>query len=95
MPLIGDVPTLQEQGLSGFESGTWQGMLVANGTPAAIVNRLNTELIKIIRSPEIRAKLSGQGAEVVTMAPAEQDKFFNQERKRWAEVVTQAGIKLD
>lgn len=95
MPLIGDVPTLQEQGLTGFESGTWQGMLVANGTPAAIVNRLNTELIKIIRSPEIRAKLSGQGAEVVTMAPAEQDKFFNQERKRWAEVVTQAGIKLD
>jgi tripartite-type tricarboxylate transporter receptor subunit TctC len=95
MPLIGDVPTLQEQGLTGFESGTWQGILVANGTPAAIVSRLNTELIKIIRSPEIRAKLSGQGAEVVTMAPAEQDKFFNQERKRWAEVVTQAGIKLD
>ncbi|MDW5442048.1 tripartite tricarboxylate transporter substrate binding protein [Polaromonas sp. SM01] len=95
MPLIGDVPTLQEQGLTGFESGTWQGMLVANGTPAAIVSRLNTELIKIIRSPEIRAKLSGQGAEVVTMAPAEQDKFFNQERKRWAEVVTQAKIKLD
>ncbi len=95
MPLIGDVPTLQEQGITNFESGTWQGMLVANGTPAAIVQRLNTELIKVIRSPEIRAKLSGQGAEVVTMTSAEQDQFFNQERKRWAEVVNQAGIKLD
>lgn len=95
MPLIGDVPTLQEQGIAGFESGTWQGVLVANGTPAAIVSRLNTELIKVIRSPEIRARLSGQGAEVVTMTPAEQDQFFNQERKRWAEVVAQAGIKLD
>ena len=95
MPLIGDVPTLQEQGIAGFESGTWQGVLVANGTPAAIVSRLNTELIKAIRSPEIRARLSGQGAEVVTMTPAEQDAFFNQERKRWAEVVAQAGIKLD
>ncbi|WP_332775734.1 Bug family tripartite tricarboxylate transporter substrate binding protein [Polaromonas sp.] len=95
MPLIGDVPTLQEQGLANFESGTWQGVLVASGTPASIVARLNTELIKIIRSPEIRAKLSGQGAEVVTMAPAEQDQFFKQERKRWAEVVAQAGIKLD
>jgi tripartite-type tricarboxylate transporter receptor subunit TctC len=95
MPLIGNVPTLQEQGIAGFESGTWQGVLVAAGTPAPIVNRLNAELIKIIRSPEIRARLSGQGAEVVTMSSAEQDRFFNQERKRWAEVVAQAGIKLD
>jgi tripartite-type tricarboxylate transporter receptor subunit TctC len=95
MPLIGNVPTLQEQGIAGFESGTWQGILVAKNTPAAVVTRLNTELIKVIRSPEIRARLSGQGAEVATMSPAEQDAFFNQERKRWAAVVAQAGIKLD
>ncbi len=95
MPLIGDVPTLAEQGITGFESGTWQGILVAKDTPAAIVNRLNIELIKVIRTPEIRAKLSGQGAEVVTMTPAEQDGFFTQERSRWAKVVADAGIKLD
>lgn len=95
MPLIGDVPTLAEQGLSGFESGTWQGILVANGTPAAIVNRLNAELIKVIRNPDIRAKLAGQGAEVVTMSPVQQDEFFKQEKVRWAKVVAQAGIKLD
>ena len=95
MPLIGDVPTLAEQGLAGFESGTWQGLLVANGTPAAIINRLNAELIKVIRSTDIRAKLSGQGAEVVTMTPPQQDAFFNQERARWAKVVTEASIKLD
>jgi len=95
MPLIGNVPTLAEQGLANFESGTWQGMLVANGTPAAIVNRLNAELIKVIRQPDIRAKLAGQGAEVVTMAPAQQDDFFNREKARWAKVVDQAGVKLD
>lgn len=95
MPVIGDVPTLQEQGLANFESGSWQGILVANGTPAAIVARLNAELIKVIRSPDIRARLTVQGAEVVTMAPAEQDRFFNQERKRWVEVVEQTGIRLD
>jgi tripartite-type tricarboxylate transporter receptor subunit TctC len=95
MPVIGEVPTLQEQGIANFESGSWQGILVANGTPAAIVARLNAELIKVIRSPDIRARLTVQGAEVVTMAPAEQDRFFNQERKRWAEVVEQTGIKLD
>ncbi len=95
MPLIGDVPTLAEQGIKDFESGTWQGMLVANGTPPGIIARLNTELIKIIRSPDIRSKLTGQGAEVVTMAPLEQERFFNQERARWAQVVSAAGIKLD
>jgi len=95
MPLIGDVPTLQEQGIAGFESGTWQGVLVANGTPAAVVARLNAELIKVIRSPDVRAKLSGQGAEVVTMAPAEQDRFFVAEARRWAQVVAAANIKLD
>ena len=95
MPLIGDVPTLLEQGIADFESGSWQGVLVADGTPAAVVARLNAELIKIIRSPEIRARLTGQGAEVVTMAPAEQDRFFEVERKRWAEVVEKAGIRLD
>jgi tripartite-type tricarboxylate transporter receptor subunit TctC len=95
MPLIGDVPTLAEQGLANFESGTWQGMLVANGTPAAIVNRLNAELIKVIRHPDIRAKLAGQGAEVVTMAPTQQDAFFVREKARWAKVVAEAGIKLD
>ncbi|SDP35576.1 Tripartite-type tricarboxylate transporter, receptor component TctC [Rhodoferax sp. OV413] len=95
MPLVGNVPTLAEQGLADFESGTWQGTLVANGTPPAIIARLNAELIKIIRSADIRSRLTGQGAEVVTMPSAEQDQFFNRERSRWAQVVAQAQIKLD
>ena len=95
MPLIGNVPTLAEQGLPGFESGTWQGLLVPQGTPAAIISRLNAELIKVIRSPDIRAKLAGLGAEVVTMTPVQQDAFFNQERSRWAKVVADAAIKLE
>jgi tripartite-type tricarboxylate transporter receptor subunit TctC len=95
MPMVGEMPTLAEQGVTNFESGTWQGALVANGTPAPIIARLNAELIKIIRSPEIRSRLTVQGAEVVTMQPAEQDRFFDQERKRWGEVVAAANIKLD
>lgn len=95
MPLVGEVPTLAEQGVTDFESGTWQGALVANGTPAAIIARLNAELIKAIRSPDVRARLTGQGAEVVTMQSTEQDRFFERERKRWAQVVAQANIKLD
>ena len=95
MPLVADMPTLAEQGLADFESGTWQGMLLANGTPQPIIARLNAELIKVIRSPDVRSRLTGQGAEVVTMLPAEQDRFFAQERKRWGAVVAQANIRLD
>jgi tripartite-type tricarboxylate transporter receptor subunit TctC len=95
MPLVGEVPTLAEQGVTDFESGTWQGVVVPRGTPTAIVARLNAELIKVIRSPDVRARLTGQGAEVVTMQPAEQDAFFERERKRWGAVVAAAGIKLD
>ncbi|HSH88827.1 MAG TPA: tripartite tricarboxylate transporter substrate binding protein [Ramlibacter sp.] len=95
MPLIGEVPTIAEQGIPGFESGSWQGILVASGTPEPIVQRLNAELIRVIRSSDVRARLVGQGAEVVTMTPGEQDKFFNSERGRWAQVVAQANVKLD
>ncbi|MCC2632727.1 MAG: extracytoplasmic binding receptor-like protein [Ramlibacter sp.] len=95
MPLIGDVPTIAEQGVPGFESGSWQGMLVPKGTPDAIVQKLNAALVSAIRSPDVRARLAGQGAEVVTMTPAEQDKFFEAERKRWAQVVASAGLKAE
>ena len=95
MPLIGDVPTIAEQGVPGFESGTWQGVRVARGTPDAVVQRLNKELITVIRSADIRSRLAGQGAEVVTMSPAEEEQFFSKERARWAQVVKAADIRLD
>lgn len=95
MPLVANMPTLAEQGLKGFESGTWQGILVPAGTPKAVVEKLNAALVQVIRSPDVRSRLTGQGAEVVTMSPDEQDKFFNKERARWQAVVNEANIKLD
>jgi tripartite-type tricarboxylate transporter receptor subunit TctC len=95
MPLIGNVPTIAEQGVPGYETGTWQGVLAPRGTPEAIVQKLNTELVRAIRNPETRAKLAGQGAEIVTMAPAEDDRFFEKERARWAKVVNAAGIRAE
>jgi tripartite-type tricarboxylate transporter receptor subunit TctC len=95
MPLIGDVPTIAEQGVPGYETGTWQGVLAPKGTPEAIVQRLNTEFVRAIRNPDVRARLAGQGAEVVTMAPSDDDRFFEKERARWAKVVAQAGIRAE
>jgi tripartite-type tricarboxylate transporter receptor subunit TctC len=95
VPLLANVPTIAEQGVTGFESGTWQGVLVPAGTPPAIVARLSAELTKIIRSPEVRSRLTVQGAEVYTMSPTEFAPFFETERKRWAEVVAKGGLKLE
>jgi len=95
MPLIGNVPTIAEQGVPGYESGTWQGVKVPRGTPDAVVARLNKELVTAIRAAEVRSRLAGQGAEVVTMTGAEEEQFFNKERARWAAVVKEANIRLD
>jgi tripartite-type tricarboxylate transporter receptor subunit TctC len=95
MPLIGTVPTIAEQGVPGYETGTWQGVLAPKGTPEAIVQRLNSEFVRAIRNADVRARLAGQGAEIVTMTPAEDDKFFEKERARWAKVVGEAGIRAE
>lgn len=95
VPLLASVPTIAEQGVKGFESGTWQGVLVPAATPPAVVSRLAAELTRIIRSPEVRERLVSQGAEVYTMSPAEFGVFFERERKHWASVVAQGGVKID
>ena len=95
VPLLANVPTLAEQGVKGFESGTWQGLLVPANTPPAVVAKLGAELTRIIRSPEVRERLVSQGAEGYTMTPAEFSTFFERERKTWSSVVAQSGVKLD
>ena len=95
VPLLADVPTIAEQGVKGFESGTWQGVLVPKDTPPAVIAKLSAELTRIIRMPEVRERLVSQGAEVYTMTPVEFSTFFERERKNWATVVAQGGVKLE
>lgn len=95
MPLLGNVPTIAEQGVKGFESGTWQGMLVPAAMPPAALAKLSAEVTRIIRSPAVRERLVSQGAEVHTMSPAEFSAFYERERKQWAGVVAASGVKID
>ncbi len=95
VPLLANVPTIAEQGVKGFESGTWQGVLVPASMPPEVVNRLAAELTRIIRSPEVRERLVSQGAEVYTMSPKEFTAFFEKERRQWAAVVAQGGVTID
>lgn len=95
MALIPDVPTLAESGLPGFESGTWQGVLAPAKTSPEILARLNAELTRVIRTPDVRARLLAQGAEVNTMTTGEFSSFMEADRQRWAQVVKKVGLKMD
>ena len=90
-----DVPTLAEAGLPGFEIGSWQGVFALAGTPALIVRRLNAEIVKILRLPEINDRLAGLGAEIVADSPEEFAALVKAEVVKWSEVVKKSGAKVD
>jgi tripartite-type tricarboxylate transporter receptor subunit TctC len=95
VPLLPQVPTIAEQGVLNFESGTYQGVATSTSTPKDVVARLNAEIIRIVRSPEMRARLAEAGAEVTTSTPADTSGFVTSEGKRWAAVIKQAGTSIE
>ncbi|MGS1011613.1 Bug family tripartite tricarboxylate transporter substrate binding protein [Achromobacter anxifer] len=95
MQLVPDIPTISEQGVAGFESGTWQGVMAPVTTTDPVATRLSQLLAQIVNQPDVKAQLNEQGAEIVTRNPAELAQFFNSERARWASVVKSADIRLD
>jgi len=95
MALIADVPTIAEQGVKGFESGTYQGVAIPASLPQARAERLAAALIAVIRSPDIRARMVGAGAEVLTTSPRETSDFLLRESKRWAAVIRDAGKQIE
>ncbi len=89
------VPTIAESGIPGFEVNDWQGMLVAAGTPKAIIDRLNAEIIGVLELADVRERISGLGAQVVTSTPAQMAEHIRQERDLWRRVIKEAGITAD
>jgi len=90
-----DLPTVAEQGLPGFETGSWQGIVAAAGTPADIVAKLNAELTRILNTQDMKDKLGAQGTEVRTDTPEAFASFIRDEKARWAKVVKESGAKFD
>ncbi|WKK15188.1 tripartite tricarboxylate transporter substrate binding protein [Achromobacter insolitus] len=95
MQLVPDIPTISEQGVAGFESGTWQGVMAPAATTDPVALRLSELMAQIVSQPDVKAQLNEQGAEIVTRNPVELAQFFNSERARWASVVKSADIRLD
>lgn len=93
--LMPETPTVAEQGAPGYDSGAWLGMLFPSGTPRAIVNRLNAELIKIVRTPEVTERLSKLGAEPLSSTPEEFAAHIKSELRKWGKAVTDSGVKIE
>jgi tripartite-type tricarboxylate transporter receptor subunit TctC len=94
VPSAPELPTVAET-LPGFETGSYQGVLAAAGTPREIVAKLNAELTRILNTSDMKAFLAKQGTEVRAGTPEALGAFIASEKARWAKVVKEAGIKAD
>lgn len=94
-PALPDVPTLDESGLKGFNLGTWFGLLAPAATPADVVTRLNTEVVKIINSAEFRKKMDDIGAQPVGDTPAQMAKQIKDDTERFAKLVKDAKVTIE
>jgi len=93
--LLPDVPTLAEAGVSGAELGTWWGIAGPAGLPAEIVNTLNTEIGKMLTSPELIGFLTNEGAEAEAMTSKQFGDMMRRETERWTKVAREADISID
>jgi tripartite-type tricarboxylate transporter receptor subunit TctC len=90
-----EVPTIAEAGQRGFDMGSWQAVFAPAGTPQPIVDRLHAEIMKIVATPELQARLKGFGMVPSTMTPAELGEYQKAEVAKWADVIKAAGIKAE
>jgi len=90
-----DTPTVAEQGLPGFETGSFQGIVGPAGIPKDIVARLNGELIRVLNTADMKARLAKLGTEVRAGTPESFGKWLGTEQAKWAKVVKESGVKFD
>ena len=94
-PALPEVPTMAEAGLPGFDATAWYSIVVPAGTPKPIISRLHAELVKILKSADIRERLISEGADVETCTPEELAAFVRAEIPKWSKAVKDSGSKID
>lgn len=95
MSQLPNVPTIQESGVAGFDVNAWVGFMAPAGTPDAIVQRLNKEIASIINTPDMKARLSNDGSEVVASSSEAFASHIRRELDKWGTVIRNAGIKAE
>jgi len=94
-PVLKSVPTLAESGFPGFDMVSWQALVAPAGTPKGVVDRLNTEVAKVLKTPEMKEKMTGLGTDVVANSPEQFAQYLREETAKWSKIVKDAGIKLE
>jgi tripartite-type tricarboxylate transporter receptor subunit TctC len=90
-----DVPTIAEAGYPNFDATAWWGVAVPAGTPQNVIAKLHADIIRCLQKPEVRDRLSTEGADVATSTPAQFAEFLKQEVVKWGKVVKMSGAKVD
>jgi len=94
IPVLPDVPPIADT-VPGYEVQGWNGVLAPAGTPAAIVERLNREIVRIVHTPEFNERLAGEGAVPVGNTPRQFDAIIRTDIEKWAKVIKDAGIRVE
>ena len=89
------MPAISEAGYKNFDATIWIGFLVPASTPPAIIEKYNQEMVRILRSPEVRSKVEAADFEVEASTPAAFSRFIRSEIETWESVARQANIRLD
>jgi tripartite-type tricarboxylate transporter receptor subunit TctC len=92
---VPNVPTFDEAGLPGYDASTWNGIMVPTGTPRVIIDRLQSEIAKILRAPNTLDRLAGDGSVAVASTPDEFAVFIKSEHAKWSKVVREANIRVE
>jgi tripartite-type tricarboxylate transporter receptor subunit TctC len=90
-----EVPTIAESGYKGFEASTWYGLLAPAGTPAAIIERLNVEVNRALKTAEVRDRLASEGGEALGGSPEQFASFLKAEHAKWGRVVKESGARAE
>jgi len=93
-PFLKDVPTLKESGID-VEADAWMGLIAPGGTPPAVIDAINKDVVEIIKQPAVTEKLAAQLMEPVGSSPADFRKLMNAEIDRWAPVIKAADVKVN
>lgn len=91
-PVMPEVPTLQEAGVPGFDVSSWQAIYAPAGTPAAIVQRMNAEIARIVATPDMRSRMEGLGLQYSPNTPEQFAEFGRQELAKWVKIVKDGNV---
>jgi len=92
-PAMPEIPTVAESGVPGYETASWYGVLAPAGTPRSIIDKLSREIVKITHMPDVRERMTSEGAEPAGNTPEEFAAHIKRELARWAKVIKQARIR--